>query len=198
MSIRESEFATLCRDSDTLNHLARSSQDEETLNCVVRNENADPQVLMTLTKCKFPSVRAQIIFHDNVTPDIIEKLSEDASSEVLATLALALTEPHYEDILEKLSDSPNRAVQYALSLNPATPDVALANIASSKSLMVRVSVAKHPNVDTKTQEKLSQSMIHANRMAVAANPVTTKYIRMALCKDPAKDVAAMAQAMLDK
>lgn len=145
-----------------------------------------------------PECSGSDYFHDNVTPDIIEKLSEDASSEVLATLALALTEPHYEDILEKLSDSPNRAVQYALSLNPATPDVALANIASSKSLMVRVSVAKHPNVDTKTQEKLSQSMIHAIRMAVAANPVTTKYIRMALCKDPAKDVAAMAQAMLDK
>ena len=48
------------------------------------------------------------------------------------------------------------------------------------------------------EEKLSQSPIHALRMAIASNPVTKKYILMTLCNDPAKDVAAMAQAMLGK
>lgn len=126
MSICEWEFASLCKDPDTLEHLARTSQEEETLSAIVVNENTENQVLMQLTDCRFPSVRSQIIFHDSVTPDIIEKLAEDDSSEVLASLAMALTEPHYEDILEKLSENPNRMVQYALSTNPKTPDIALA------------------------------------------------------------------------
>ena len=198
MSICEWEFASLCKDPATLEHLARTSQEEETLSAIVVNENTENQVLMQLTDCRFPSVRSQIIFHDSVTPDIIEKLAEDDSSEVLASLAMALTEPHYEDILEKLSENPNRMVQYALSTNPKTPDIALATLAKSNSLVILLNVAKHHNIDTATQEKLSQSPIHALRMAIASNPVTKKYILMTLCNDPAKDVAAMAQAMLDK
>lgn len=198
MSICEWEFASLCKDPDTLEHLARTSQEEETLSAIVVNENTENQVLMQLTDCRFPSVRSQIIFHDSVTPDIIEKLAEDDSSEVLASLAMALTEPHYEDILEKLSENPNRMVQYALSTNPKTPDIALATLAKSNSLVILLNVARHHNIDAATQEKLSQSPIHALRMAIASNPVTKKYILMTLCKDPAKDVAAMAQAMLDK
>ena len=97
MSICEWEFASLCKDPDTLEHLARTSQEEETLSAIVANENTENQVLMQLTDCHFPSVRSQIIFHDSVTPDIIEKLAEDDSSEVLTSLAMALTEPHYEE-----------------------------------------------------------------------------------------------------
>lgn len=183
-------FALECEIPDTLDYLARTG-DEETQSVVVRNFNTDFRTLMFLTDSPYLSVRSQIAFHDNITDDIVEKLSKDSAPEVLTSLAMVSTTP--EEILEELAHNSNRLVRYALTRNPATPASALEVIANSESSsMILLNIARHKNSNQKTLEKLSQAHQHSIRIAVVKNISTMFHVLEKMTRDPAKDIANIA------
>lgn len=87
-----------------VNNLANEPYEiQEELVC---DKDAGPAILMNLTDSKYASIRYDIVWHDNVTEEILRKLANDVNIGVLKAVATNPKTPSEisDPLYQKLAD----------------------------------------------------------------------------------------------
>lgn len=90
-----------------------------------------------MSKDKRPIIRAFVASNvDNITPEILERLSRDENVNVRVHVALNQKSP--PDILRRLSDDKDELVRIAVAINPFTPVDIRDKLKNDESFTVRL------------------------------------------------------------
>ncbi|MEH1949844.1 MAG: hypothetical protein V7K77_23260 [Nostoc sp.] len=188
-------------DAEQLANLAQSRWDCIRL-AVAQNPSTSQETLLALAEDKVFKIRLAVAKNSVTSSQVLAVLAE-SDLEIQAVVAA-----HYnatEEILEKFPQYPNTNVQLAARRKPesnidliiqqrATPGEILEKIVNRSHNHQKKEIAKHPNVSSKTLEKLAEDSSSRVRLAAAQSFYISTSLREKLLEELATHEFTMIRA----
>jgi hypothetical protein len=168
-------------------NMTKLSTDVPYLEFLAKDQRTPPDVLeMLATGVKSDKdgedIRAKIVKHKNVTPNLLRKIADDLNTSELSRydvlngwrvlIPLAENPKTPPDVLEKLAKDKSHTSKYLrerVAKNPNTTVEVLNSLAKDEEPKVRLNVAENPNTSVETLKSFVNDKA-IFRQAVALNP----------------------------
>ncbi len=129
---------------------------EHILSLVASNHDAPSDILNVMSKASSTSVLMEVAVNPNTDIETLEKLIEDESPEVRASVA---QHPNAITFMWKLATDPSPLVRYCLAMNPNFPEHVYQALAKDENYRVSRR-AKRTLANLKKDDTLMGSIVH--------------------------------------